>query len=158
MSARPTPVFPAVASTMVDPGFKRPCSSAFLIMPMAARSFTLPPGFRYSSLANTSGAPAGTIRRKWSIGVLPTNSVMFSATGSRDIADFLDYGTESDMVKPTCLFLANLFKTGHYQAQTVFLGKLTESLEQRTVKDEQVILPYSPGLLKLSQYLWSSFS
>ena len=29
--------------------------------------------------------------------------------------------------------------------------KLTESLEQSTVKSEQVILPYSPDLLKLSQ-------
>src|SRR5438270_8371613 len=96
---------------MVDPGFKRPCSSAFLIMPIAARSFTLPPGFRYSSLANTSAAPAGTIRRKWSIGVLPTSSVMFSATGSRDIGDFLDYGTESDMVKRINGFNGNLFKT-----------------------------------------------
>jgi len=28
------------------------------------------------------------------------------------------------MVKPTCLFLANLFKTGHYQVQSVFLGKI----------------------------------
>jgi hypothetical protein len=26
--------------------------------------------------------------------------VMFSATGSWDIADFLDYGRKSDMVKP----------------------------------------------------------
>ncbi|MGC2744178.1 MAG: hypothetical protein WA672_13385 [Candidatus Angelobacter sp.] len=33
---------------------------------------------------------------------------------------------------------------------------MTESLEQSTVKGEQVILPYSPDLLKLSQYLWSS--
>jgi hypothetical protein len=36
---------------------------------------------------------------------------MFSATGSRDIEDFLDYGTESDMVKRINRFSGNLFKT-----------------------------------------------
>jgi hypothetical protein len=55
------------------------------------------------------------------------------------------------MVKLIRFFPGNLFKTGHYRAQAVFLEKLTESLERSTVKSEQVILPYSPGLLKLSQ-------
>jgi len=51
MSASPTPVFPAVASMMVPPGLSFPERSASSIIPMAARSFTLPPGFMYSSLA-----------------------------------------------------------------------------------------------------------
>lgn len=37
-----------------------------------------------------------------------------------------------------------------------FLEKLTGALEQSTVEGEQVILPYSSDLLKLSQYIWSS--
>lgn len=36
------------------------------------------------------------------------------------------------------------------------IKKLTESLEQSSVRGEQVILPYSPDLLKLSQHIWSS--
>jgi len=39
--------------------------------------------------------------------------------------------------------------------QVVYPEKLTGVLEQSTVKDEQVIFPYSSDLLKLSQYLWS---
>src|SRR5439155_13314717 len=50
------------------------------MIPIAARSFTLPPGFKYSSLAKISPLPAGSRRRKWSMGVSPTSSVMFSAT------------------------------------------------------------------------------
>jgi len=37
--------------------------------------------------------------------------VMFSATGSLDIEDFLDYGTDSDMVKRINAFSGNLLKT-----------------------------------------------
>src|SRR5271157_1790111 len=59
------------------------------MIPMAARSFTLPPGFRYSSLAKTSADPAGTIRFNCSMGVSPTNWVMSSATRRRDISEFL---------------------------------------------------------------------
>ena len=55
------------------------------------------------------------------------------------------------MVKLIGLFPRNLFKTGQYRAQAVFPEKLTGSLEQSTVKDEQAILPYFPDLLKLSQ-------
>src|SRR5215831_16939412 len=51
-------------------------------MPIAARSLTLPPGFRFSSLAKMSAAPPGTIRPRRSMGVSPTSSVMFSATRS----------------------------------------------------------------------------
>src|SRR5271157_349294 len=59
------------------------------MIPMAARSFTLPPGFRYSSLAKTSADPAGTIRFNCSMGVSPTNWVMSSVTRRRDISEFL---------------------------------------------------------------------
>ena len=40
-------------------GLKLPFSSARRMMPMAARSFTLPPGFRYSSLTKTIGGAGG---------------------------------------------------------------------------------------------------
>lgn len=43
--ARPIPVFPAVPSTTVPPGFNSPRSSASLTTYKAARSLTLPPGF-----------------------------------------------------------------------------------------------------------------
>ena len=71
--ASPIPVFPAVPSTTVPPGFKlsslvtstaprqntrmhthRPRFSASRITPRAARSFTLPPGFCSSLLATIS--------------------------------------------------------------------------------------------------------
>src|SRR6185437_1198762 len=51
---------------------------------MAARSFTLPPGFKYSSLAKMSAAPDGTTRLSCKRGVLPTSFVMSSATRSRE--------------------------------------------------------------------------
>ena len=64
ISASPMPVLPAVASTMVPPAESFPSRSARVIIPMAARSFTLPPGLMYSSLAKTSAAPGGTRRRR----------------------------------------------------------------------------------------------
>src|SRR5579864_8936605 len=84
------PVFPAVASTMVPPGGSFPSCSARRMMPMAARSFTLPPGFRYSSLAKTSAEPAGTSRFNCSMGVSPTSSVISSATRRWDISDVFE--------------------------------------------------------------------
>src|SRR5437899_5941992 len=54
------------------------------MMPTAARSLTLPPGFRYSSLAYTSADPGGTSFLKWRMGVSPTNCVMSSATRRRE--------------------------------------------------------------------------
>src|SRR5579864_4211686 len=74
------PVLPAVATTIVAPGASFPSCSALRMMPIAARSFTLPPGLRYSSLANTSADPRGTRRLSWSMGVSPTSWVMSSAT------------------------------------------------------------------------------
>src|SRR5579871_1584306 len=81
------PVFPAVASTMVPPVARVPSCSARRMIPMAARSFTLPPGFKYSNLAKTSAHPEGTRRFNCSMGVAPTSCVMSSATRRWDIAD-----------------------------------------------------------------------
>src|SRR5204863_2956646 len=78
-------VFPAVASTMTPPLWSKPSFSARWIIPIAARSFTLPPGFRYSSLAKTSAQSVGTILRRCSIGVCPTSSVISSATRRDDL-------------------------------------------------------------------------
>src|SRR5262249_46733602 len=83
INARPIPVFPAVASIIVLPGRSFPSRSAREIMPIAARSFTLPPGFRYASFAKTSELLDGTRRRRCNIGVSPTSSVMLSATRRR---------------------------------------------------------------------------
>src|ERR1039458_3090254 len=73
ISASPIPVLPAVASTMVPPGASFPSCSALRMIPMAARSFTLPPGFRYSSLAKMSADPGGASFFICSIGVSPTS-------------------------------------------------------------------------------------
>jgi len=54
--ARPTPVLPLVASTMVPPGFNCPLRSASSMIEMPMRSLTEPPGLKNSTLANTSGA------------------------------------------------------------------------------------------------------
>ena len=59
------------------------------------------------------------------------------------------------MVKLNRFFPA-IYSKQETSAPTALFQKLTESLEQSTVKSEQVILPYSPDLLKLSRYLWSS--
>ena len=84
------PVFPAVASTIVPPGASFPSCSARRMIPMAARSFTLPPGFRYSSLANTSADPAGTRRFNCNIAVSPTSWVMSSATRRRETSEVFE--------------------------------------------------------------------
>src|SRR5208337_1264625 len=78
------PVFPAVASMTVPPGFSLPSRSARAIRPIAARSFTLPPGFRYSSLAKMSAAPGGASLFMCSMGVSPTSLEMSSLTRRRE--------------------------------------------------------------------------
>ena len=45
------PVLPEVGSMMTLPGFRTPRASASSIMARATRSFTLPAGLKYSSLA-----------------------------------------------------------------------------------------------------------
>ena len=49
ISANPIPVLPAVASTIVPPGFKAPDFSASSIMASPTRSLIDPPGFCDSS-------------------------------------------------------------------------------------------------------------
>src|SRR3954470_11492759 len=72
---------------MVPPGRSFPSCSARRMIPMAARSFRLPPGLRYSSLAKTSPDPDGTRRLSCSMGVSPTSWVMSSATRRRDTSE-----------------------------------------------------------------------
>src|SRR5687768_1467803 len=76
------PVLPLVGSTIVPPGFSAPLASAASTMRTAMRSFTEPPGLRYSSLASTSGA-SGPRSRVTEVsrtsGVLPTRSITDSA-------------------------------------------------------------------------------
>ena len=46
------PVLPEVGSMMTEPGPSSPAASASSSMALATRSFTLPAGLRYSSLAS----------------------------------------------------------------------------------------------------------
>src|SRR6202166_3633611 len=54
-------------------------------MPIAARSFTLPPGFRYSSLAKISADPGGANFFICSMGVSPTSFEMSSLRRRREV-------------------------------------------------------------------------
>ena len=90
-SARPMPVLPEVPSMTVPPGLILPAFSAASSIVMPIRSFTLPPGFRYSSFAKSVARKPRATRFNRTIGVLPITSRMFSyhmdETGFR-IADF----------------------------------------------------------------------
>src|SRR3954464_6451668 len=80
--ARPMPVLPLVGSTIVPPGRSAPPASAASTMRTAIRSFTDPPGLRYSTLASTRGAPGPRSRvteLSRTSGVLPTRSTTDSA-------------------------------------------------------------------------------
>src|SRR6184192_2347900 len=70
------PVFPDVGSTMVPPGFSSPRRSASSIIRSPIRSFTLPPGFRVSTLARIVGRSPAVIRWSRTSGVCPTASRM----------------------------------------------------------------------------------
>src|SRR3954451_4488142 len=72
--ARPAPVLPEVGSTIVPPGFSRPSRSAASIIASPIRSFTEPPGFRYSSFARIVPGTSAEIRSSRTIGVDPTRS------------------------------------------------------------------------------------
>src|SRR5712692_5459655 len=79
------PVLPDVGSTIVPPGWSAPEASAAAIMRTAMRSFTEPPGLKYSTLASTSGArpPAPSPRvtlRSLTSGVFPISSIRESWT------------------------------------------------------------------------------
>ena len=76
-------MLPLVGSTIVPPGTSAPDASAASIMRSAMRSFTEPPGFRYSTLASTSHrAPSVTWCSRTS-GVSPISSTIESATCTR---------------------------------------------------------------------------
>src|SRR5438874_8985623 len=72
--ARPTPVLPEVGSTIVPPGRSFPSRSAASIIGSPIRSFTEPPGFRYSSFARIWAPPRGLSLSRRTIGVRPTSS------------------------------------------------------------------------------------
>ena len=76
-AARPMPVFPEVGSTNTDPGESFPSCSARRIIHKATRSFTLPAGFKYSSLHSSrpESPRAAPKREASSSGVPPTSSV-----------------------------------------------------------------------------------
>lgn len=70
----PSPMLPAVASTIVEPGFRSPRSSASRTIHTPVRSFTDPAGFMSSSLANSSTSGLTPISLILSMGVFPTSS------------------------------------------------------------------------------------
>ena len=59
---------------MVPPGFSSPEASAASIICSAMRSFTDPPGLRYSTLASTVAAMPSVTELSLTSGVLPTRS------------------------------------------------------------------------------------
>ena len=67
-------MLPEVGSTIVPPGLSSPSRSAASIIASPMRSFTEPPGFRYSSLARIVPGTSGEIRSSRTIGVPPTRS------------------------------------------------------------------------------------
>ncbi|OPZ73686.1 MAG: hypothetical protein BWY80_00870 [Firmicutes bacterium ADurb.Bin456] len=79
MKARAIPVFPLVGSIIVEPGFKRPSSSAWRSILKAMRSLTLPPGLKDSSFTTRSAPVPRESRCNLSSGVFPIKSVRFEA-------------------------------------------------------------------------------
>jgi len=68
------PVLPAVPSTMVPPGASLPSASARRMMPLAARSLILPPGFMNSAFPRISQPVSRESEPMRSSGVFPTAS------------------------------------------------------------------------------------
>src|SRR6185503_6736196 len=69
--ARPTPVFPLVASTMVPPGLSSPRFSACSMMNAPTRSLTDPPGFMNSNFAYSGTGKSLPILASRTSGVFP---------------------------------------------------------------------------------------
>src|SRR5205085_9899986 len=82
--ASPTPVFPEVGSTIVPPGRSFPSRSAASISGRPIRSFTEPPGFRYSSFARSVGSTSAPSLSRRTIGVAPTRSSTVGYSGGID--------------------------------------------------------------------------
>src|SRR6266508_4856357 len=78
--ASPAPVLPLVGSTIVPPGASCPAASARSTMASPIRSFTDPPGLRYSTLARTAGASPRLTRARRTSGVPPMVSRIESCT------------------------------------------------------------------------------
>ena len=72
-------MLPEVGSTMTPPGCSSPDSSAASTIFSAMRSFTDPPGLRYSTLASTVAAMPSVTELSLTRGVSPTRSTMCSA-------------------------------------------------------------------------------
>ena len=73
--ASATPVLPDVGSTMVLPRLSSPRASAASIISRAGRSFTLPPGLKYSSLASRWHGRSRPTRSRRTMGVPPMSSI-----------------------------------------------------------------------------------
>ena len=73
-------MLPLVGSTIVPPGLSAPEASASSIIRSAMRSFTEPPGLKYSTLARTVAAIPSVTRLRRTSGVLPTRSIRELAT------------------------------------------------------------------------------
>ena len=71
-------MLPQVGSTIVPPGFSSPLSSAASIIRTAMRSFTEPPGLKYSTLARTVGPEPSVTLLSLTSGVLPTRLIIES--------------------------------------------------------------------------------
>src|SRR6476469_2802481 len=84
MSARPSPVLPAVASMMVPPGCNFPSRSAASIIESAIRSLMDPLGLKFSSL-----------RKSWQT---PVSSRVISTRGVSPINERIDGGFSWDAV------------------------------------------------------------
>src|ERR1700679_3064131 len=81
--ARPRPVLPAVASTIVPPGLSLPSRSAASIIDLPMRSLIEPPGFWLSSLTNRRHGPVSNLLSS-TIGVSPIRSSGVLRGGGRD--------------------------------------------------------------------------
>ena len=77
---------------ITEPSRRSPLFSASSIIDLAARSLTLPAGFKYSSFTSTlAERPSSFSRFSTSIrGVFPINSVMFLYTAAIIAASFLN--------------------------------------------------------------------
>src|SRR3954451_4428711 len=95
--ARPTPVLPEVGSTIVPPGRSFPSRSAASIIGSPIRSFTEPPGFRYSSFARIAAPPGGESFWSRTMGVAPTSSRMVGNSLATEGSGCDKWTSEEDM-------------------------------------------------------------
>src|SRR5256714_4173969 len=128
---------------MVPPGASFPSCSARRMMPMAARSWTLPPGFRYSSFANASADPAGTSRFNFKSGVSPTSWVMSSATRKRDISEIFEVtlqGTSRRAGSSIALRTAARAESEHRQISPTAIMHSTKDMERNCMRRFAAVL------------------